>query len=130
VTAKALLDFGPSEPITEQGLRTNVSVGVQYLEAWLRGHGAVPLFNLMEDAATAEISRAQVWQWIRHPRGVLDDGRKVTKDLFRSVLAEELAKVKRFARDKFDTARDLFDRITTDDEFVEFLTLPGYDELN
>ena len=130
VSAKDLLDFGPSEPITEQGLRTNVSVGVQYLEAWLRGHGAVPLFNLMEDAATAEISRAQVWQWIRHPRGVLDDGRKVTKDLFRSVLAEELAKVKRFARDKFDTARDLFDRITTDDEFVEFLTLPGYDELN
>ena len=81
-----LLDFGPSGPITEAGLRTNVSVGVQYLEAWLRGHGAVPIFNLMEDAATAEISRAQVWQWIRHPRGVLSDGRKVTKELFRSVL--------------------------------------------
>ena len=84
VTAADLLDFGPSEPITEQGLRTNVSVGVQYLEAWLRGSGAVPIFNLMEDAATAEISRAQVWQWIRHPRGVLSDGRKVTKELFRS----------------------------------------------
>ena len=82
VSAKDLLDFGPSEPITEQGLRTNVSVGVQYLEAWLRGSGAVPIFNLMEDAATAEISRAQVWQWIRHPRGVLSDGRKVTKELF------------------------------------------------
>ena len=65
VSARDLLDFGPSEPITEEGLRTNVSVGVQYLEAWLRGHGAVPIFNLMEDAATAEISRAQVWQWIR-----------------------------------------------------------------
>ena len=71
VTARDLLDFQPSEPITEAGLRQNVSVGVQYLEAWLRGRGAVPLFNLMEDAATAEISRAQVWQWIRHPRGVL-----------------------------------------------------------
>src|SRR5438067_2708704 len=130
VTARDLLDFSPSEPITEQGLRQNVSVGVQYLEAWLRGHGAVPLFNLMEDAATAEISRAQVWQWIRHPRGVLNDGHKVTKDLFRSVLADELAKVKRFAGDKFDTARELFDKITTDDEFAQFLTLPAYNELD
>ena len=130
VTARDLLDFGPSGPITEAGLRQNISVGVQYLEAWLRGHGAVPLFNLMEDAATAEISRAQVWQWIRHPRGVLDDGRKVTKELFRSVLDAELAKVKRFATDKFDTARELFDRITTDDDFVEFLTLPGYEKLH
>src|SRR6185312_13479099 len=80
VSARDLLDFGPSEPITEKGLRTNVSVGVQYLEAWLRGHGAVPLFNLMEDAATAEISRAQVWQWIRNERGTLNGGRKVTKE--------------------------------------------------
>ena len=84
----------------------------------------------MEDAATAEISRAQVWQWIRHPRGVLNDGHKVTKDLFRSVLADELAKVKRFAGDKFDTARELFDKITTDDEFAQFLTLPAYNELD
>src|SRR5229473_6152086 len=94
VGANDLLDFGPSEPITEQGLRQNVSVGVQYLEAWLRGHGAVPLFNLMEDAATSEISRAQVWQWIRHPRGVVSDVRKVTKELFCSVLDEELGKIK------------------------------------
>jgi len=136
VTAEDLLDFGPSEPITEQGLRTNVSVGVQYLEAWLRGSGAVPIFNLMEDAATAEISRAQVWQWIRHPRGVLSDGRKVTKELFRSVLREELEKIKttvgaaRFEEGKFDTARELFDKITTDEEFVEFLTLPGYEKLD
>jgi malate synthase len=129
VTARDLLDFQPGEPITEQGLRQNVSVGVQYLEAWLRGHGAVPLFNLMEDAATAEISRAQVWQWIRHPRGVLNDGRKVTKELFRRVLGEELAKVKRFNGDKFDVARELFDKITTDDNFAEFLTLPGYEKL-
>ena len=94
MTATDLLDFGPSEPITEQGLRTNISVGVRYLEAWLRGSGAVPIFNLMEDAATAEISRAQVWQWIRHPRGVLSDGRKVTKELFRTVLDQEIGKIK------------------------------------
>jgi malate synthase len=136
VRAKDLLDFGPSEPITEKGLRVNVSVGVQYLEAWLRGSGAVPIFNLMEDAATAEISRAQVWQWIRHPRGVLSDGRKVTKELFRSVLREELEKIKttvgaaRFEKGKFDTARELFDKITTDEEFAEFLTLPGYEKLD
>jgi malate synthase len=130
VAARDLLDFGPSEPITDAGLRQNVSVGVQYLEAWLRGRGAVPLFNLMEDAATAEISRAQVWQWVRNQRGVLDDGRKVTKELFRSVLTEEIGKLKRFSGDEFDTARELFDRITTDDEFAEFLTLPAYDYLD
>src|SRR5260221_442551 len=94
VTAQDLLQFGPEEPITDNGLRTNVSVGVQYLEAWLRGSGAVPIFNLMEDAATAEISRAQVWQWIRSPKGKLDDGRKVTADLFRQTLGEELQKIK------------------------------------
>ena len=84
----------------------------------------------MEDAATAEISRAQVWQWIRNKRGLLDDGRKVTNELFRSVLNEELGKLKRFGGDKFDTARELFDRITTDDHFAEFLTLPAYDYLD
>ena len=136
VTAKDLLDFGPRQPITEQGLRVNISVGVQYLEAWLRGSGAVPIFNLMEDAATAEISRAQIWQWIRHPHGVLSDGRKVTKELFRSVLEEEIEKIKttagaeRFGKGKFETASALFDKITTDEEFVEFLTLPGYEKLN
>jgi malate synthase len=136
VAASDLLAFGPSEPITEQGLRTNVSVGVQYLEAWLRGQGAVPIFNLMEDAATAEISRAQVWQWIRHPEGNLTDGRKVTKELFRTVLNEELEKVKaqigadRFTKGKFNAARNLFDEITTNEEFVEFLTLPGYERLD
>ena len=129
VTAHDLLDFQPSEPITEAGLRQNVSVGVQYLEAWLRGRGAVPLFNLMEDAATAEISRAQVWQWIRNSHGVLSDGRKVTKELFCSVLEEELAKVKAPADNRFNTAQELFARITTDDQFAEFLTLPAYDAL-
>src|SRR2546423_8638495 len=136
VSAKDLLDFGPHGPITEEGLRQNVSVGVQYLEAWLRGHGAVPLFNLMEDAATSEISRAQVWQWIRHPRGKLSDGRKVTKELFGQVLEEELGKINAqlgnavYNKRKFALARDLFAKITTDDEFAEFLTLPAYDCLD
>ncbi|HZS17503.1 MAG TPA: hypothetical protein VFA51_06185, partial [Candidatus Udaeobacter sp.] len=136
VGASDLLDFGPRGPITEQGLRTNVSVGVQYLEAWLRGNGAVPIFNLMEDAATAEISRAQVWQWIRHPDGKLSDGRKVTKELFREVLNEELTKIKqvmgpdRFAKSKFKMAASMFDKMTTDDEFAEFLTLSGYEKFD
>src|SRR6266404_3068239 len=135
VSAKDLLDFAPSEPITEQVLRTNVSVGVQYLEAWLRGHGAVPLFNLMEDAATSEISRAQVWQWIRHPRGVLSDGRKVTADLFRQTLGEELQKIKtsvgeeRFTKGRYVEAAKLFSDLTTSDAYVDFLTLPGYELL-
>ena len=77
--AKDLLDFRPEKPITESGLRANISVGIQYLGAWLAGNGCVPVFNLMEDAATAEISRSQIWQWIRSPKGVLDDGRKVTR---------------------------------------------------
>ena len=135
VSAKDLLDFGPRGPITEAGLRQNVSVGVQYLEAWLRGHGAVPLFNLMEDAATAEISRAQVWQWIRHSDGKLDSGRKVTKQLFGEVLEEELKKIKSqigkstYDKRKFAVAHELFGKITTDDDFAEFLTLPAYEHL-
>lgn len=136
VMAADLLNFGPSEPITEEGLRTNVSVGVQYLEAWLGGSGAVPLFNLMEDAATAEISRAQIWQWIRHPGGRLRDGRKVTTELFQAVLDEELGKIKkhlgeeRYGKRRFALARQLFERITTEDRFPEFLTLSAYEHLN
>jgi malate synthase len=136
VRAADILDFGPDGPITEQGLRTNVSVGVQYVEAWLRGSGAVPIFNLMEDAATAEISRAQIWQWIRSPRGILADGKKVTKEMFRSVLAEELGKIKamvgekRFSSGRYQEAAGLLDEITTNDQFIEFLTLRGYDRLN
>ncbi|HMB84234.1 MAG TPA: hypothetical protein VKI40_09320, partial [Terriglobales bacterium] len=93
----------------------------------------VPVFNLMEDAATAEISRSQIWQWIRSPKGVLDDGRKVTKDLFRSLLAEELPKVKTYLGEagwkagKYGQAAELFAKITTDDNYVEFLTLPAYE---
>jgi malate synthase len=128
VTARQLLDFQPERPITEAGLRNNISVGIQYLGAWLAGNGCVPVYNLMEDAATAEISRSQIWQWIRSPKGVLDDGRKVTTQLFKSLLAEELAKVKAAgAEGKLDEAAQLFERITADDDYVEFLTLPAYE---
>ncbi len=125
----------PEGTITEAGLRTNISVGIQYLESWLRGQGCVPINNLMEDAATAEISRAQVWQWIRHRRGVLNDGRKVTVELFRAIMAEELARIEQalgreeYARRAFVPASELFDSITTSDTFVDFLTIPAYERL-
>jgi malate synthase len=128
VAAKDLLDFQPEKPITEAGLRNNISVGIQYLGAWLAGNGCVPVLNLMEDAATAEISRSQIWQWIRSPMGVLDDGRKVTVELFHALLKEELAKVKAsMSEGKYDEAAKLFERITADDRYVEFLTLPAYE---
>ncbi len=135
ITAADMLKFGPEAPITEQGLRLNINVGIQYLGSWLAGNGCVPVFNLMEDAATAEISRAQIWQWIRSPKGVLDDGRKVTVEMFRTMLPEELAKVRQllgpaYAEGKYEQAAALFDRITTSDEFVEFLTLPAYDQID
>ncbi len=131
-TAKDLLDFQPEQPITEAGLRNNISVGIQYLGAWLAGNGCVPVFNLMEDAATAEISRSQIWQWMRSPKGVLDDGRKVTQEMFRKLLAEELPKVKMHVGDeawnagKYEDAALLFDQLSTGD-YVEFLTLPAYE---
>src|SRR6202021_171474 len=99
-------------------------VGGQYLEAGLGGSGAVPIFNLMEDAATAEISRAQVWQWIRSPKGKLSDGRKVTAELFTIVLGEELKKIEnwlgsdRYRKGRYQDAADLFSKITTSDDFV------------
>jgi malate synthase len=132
VAAMDLLEFKPSAPITEAGLRNNISVGIQYLGAWLAGNGCVPVFNLMEDAATAEISRSQIWQWIRSPKGVLDDGRKVTVDMFRQLLAEELPKVKIYLGDeawkagKYEEGAKLFEKITAGD-YVEFLTLPAYE---
>ncbi|HET6690173.1 MAG TPA: malate synthase A [Miltoncostaeaceae bacterium] len=130
ITAQDLLTFVPEGPITEDGLRLNISVGVQYLGAWLNGIGCVPINNLMEDAATAEISRSQVWQWIHSDRGVLDDGRKVDADLFRALLAEELDKIHEKypenLHEYFDRAAELFDDISTSDEFVDFLTLPAY----
>ncbi|HZD21513.1 MAG TPA: malate synthase A, partial [Burkholderiales bacterium] len=127
VGAEDLLNFKPEKPITEAGLRNNISVGIQYLGAWLAGNGCVPVFNLMEDAATAEISRSQIWQWIRSPKGVLEDGRKVSVELFRQLLDEELAKVKAaYSEGKYDEGAKLFERITSDDKYVEFLTLPAY----
>lgn len=135
VSAKDLLDFKPEAPITEAGLRNNISVGIQYIGAWLAGNGCVPVYNLMEDAATAEISRSQIWQWMRSPKGVLDDGRKVTKDMFRKMLPEELARVRRelgeeaWKAGRYEQAAKLFDEITTSDDYVEFLTLPGYEWL-
>jgi malate synthase len=131
VTAADLLAV-PEGEITEEGLRTNISVGVQYIEAWLGGAGAVPIFNLMEDAATAEISRAQVWQWIRHPKGILNDGRKVTAELFEELLADELLKIKKavggdnYHSGNYQLASELFSKLILDDEFENFLTLPGY----
>ena len=133
-SAKDLLDFQPSQPITEAGLRNNISVGIQYIGAWLAGNGCVPVFNLMEDAATAEISRSQIWQWIRSPKGVLDDGRKVTVELFRELLAAEIPKIKVYlgenawAAGKYTEAAQMFDQMCTG-EYVEFLTLPAYDWL-
>ena len=131
VTARELLDFQPEKPITEAGLRNNISVGIQYLGAWLAGNGCVPVFNLMEDAATAEISRSQIWQWIRSPKGVLDDGRKVTAELFKRLLAEELPKVHAYLGEtayragKYEEGARLFEKLTAG-EYVEFLTLPAY----
>jgi len=125
----------PSGQITEAGLRNNINVGIQYLAAWLGGNGCVPINNLMEDAATAEISRAQIWQWIRHPAGTLQDGRRVDFSLFRKLLQEELDSIRHdtgeaaFARGHFSEAADLFREITESDEFVEFITLPAYARL-
>ena len=130
VAGKDLLDFRPEAPITEAGLRNNINVGIHYLGAWLSGSGAVPIHNLMEDAATAEISRSQVWQWIQSPKGVLDDGRKVTSDMVRAIIPEELAKVKASgAEGQFDRAAQIFETMATGADFTDFLTLPLYEAL-
>jgi len=135
ITARDLLDFQPETPITEAGLRNNISVGIQYIGAWLAGNGCVPVYNLMEDAATAEISRSQIWQWIRSPKGVLDDGRKVSRELVRKFLPEELARVRTLLSEdawkagRYEEAARLFDEITVSDEYVDFLTLSGYELL-
>jgi malate synthase len=134
VTAADLVE-PPKGEITERGLRQNISVGIQYLEAWFRGAGCVPLYNLMEDAATAEISRTQVWQWVHNPRGVLNDGRRVTIDLVRYFMGEELQKIRkeigdaRYDDGKFAEAAALFDRLVCADELADFLTIPAYEIL-
>jgi malate synthase len=134
VAAADLLKL-PTGTITEAGLRTNVSVGVQYMAHWLSGSGCVPLYNLMEDAATAEISRTQLWQWVHHPDGVLGDGRKVDLALFRAVLGEELGRIREavggaaFDAGHYETAARLFDEIVANDSLDEFLTLRAYEYL-
>ncbi len=127
VSASDLLTV-PEGAITEAGLRNNISVSVQYLASWLNGVGCVPIFNLMEDAATAEIARSQIWQWIHHDKGVLSDGRAVTISLFEQLLSEELAKLP--ANDlPYDKAAKMLTDLVSQPEFAEFLTLSGYEQL-
>ena len=132
---KDWLNFIPETPITEAGLRNNINVGIHYLGSWLAGNGCVPIHNLMEDAATAEISRSQVWQWVVSPKGKLDDGRKVTEDMVRGMIAEELAKVKAVVTaqgektETYDQAAVIFDKMSLTPEYPEFLTLPLYEAM-
>ncbi len=130
ITRDQMLEVHPGER-TEAGLRENIRVGIQYIEAWLEGRGAVPLYNLMEDAATAEISRAQIWQWLYHG-AELNDGRKVTPELFKSVLKDEMAKVREaigpavYDKGRFEEATRLFSKMSLSRDFEEFLTIPAY----
>jgi malate synthase len=135
VDAHDLLDLRiPNGQITEGGLRLNVSVGLQYIESWLRGVGAAAIFNLMEDAATAEISRSQVWQWVHHG-ATLAEGPRVTRELVRQIADEELDKIRQstgagFALGRFDEARALFEHVALSEQYVEFLTLPAYEHID
>ncbi len=118
ISAEDLLNIAATEgDITEAGLRNNVSVAIQYIAAWLRGSGAVAIFNLMEDAATSEISRSQIWQWIHHG--------KVTRERVQQITDEEVGNL----GDGYDEARSLFETLIADDDFIEFLTLPAYETL-
>ena len=125
----------PRGDITERGLRHNIDVGIQYLESWLRGSGCVPIYNLMEDAATAEISRSQVWQWVRHG-ACMSDGREITPEVAKNTMADELEKMRRdlgaerFDGGKFQLAARLFEEITTKAELTEFMTLVAYDHID
>lgn len=135
VNAADLLAIPPGN-ITESGLRHNINVAIRYMASWLGGNGCVPIYNLMEDAATAEISRAQIWQWIRHPRGELEDGRRITADMYEQLRDEELAAIRQdvgdqaFAGGHFEEAARLIDGITEEDEFVDFLTLVAYEAID
>lgn len=135
IQAADLLNFQPETPITEAGLRNNIHVGIQYLGAWLAGNGCVPIFNLMEDAATAEISRSQVWQWLHSPKGVLNDGRKVTAELVRQLIQEELPKIRSAVGEvayqaTYTQAAQIFEAMSTQPDFPDFLTLPLYETLH
>jgi malate synthase len=135
VTTANLLQV-PEGRITEQGVRNNISVSLRYLESWLRGSGCVPINNLMEDAATVEISRAQLWQWVHHPDGILNDGRKVTLDMFRQILTEEVAKLtnsigtNHYTVRRIIVASEILNTIVADTQFTEFLTIPAYEYLD
>jgi malate synthase len=126
----------PEGSITEAGLRQNITIAVRYMASWLCGNGCVPINNLMEDAATAEISRAQIWQWIRHPDGRLDDGREITMSLYEKIRDEEMATLLKevgeqaFASGKYRQAAGLLDDIIRDEDFAEFLTLAAYNALD
>ena len=135
VSARDLV--APAEgSITEAGVRGNIAVAIRYLAAWLGGQGCVPINTLMEDAATAEIARAQLWQWIRHDAGRLDDGRDITLELVRQWQRDALEGIRQeagdeaFAAGKFEQAAGLLDEVTADDAFVEFITLPAYSNLD
>lgn len=126
----------PEGTITDHGLWINVSVGLRYLAAWLSGSGSVPIYNLMEDAATAEISRTQLWQWVHHPQGILEDGRKITLDLFRSILAKDLNQIKdelgekAFEEGHYELAADILNKIVSSPQLEDFLTLRAYEYLD
>ncbi|MFN2744857.1 malate synthase A [Bacillus sp. z60-18] len=134
IKATDLLEV-PKGRITEEGVRTNISAGIRYIASWLSGRGAAPIDHLMEDAATAEISRAQLWQWIRHPKGILDDGRKVTAEMVKAMKEEEMQKIigevgkEQYQRDRFEEAGQVFEQLILDDEFAEFLTIPAYEKI-
>ena len=125
IESKDLLTI-PEGQITEEGLRWNVDVGLQYLESWLRGNGCVPIYNLMEDAATAEICRSQVWQWLKHGAH-LSDGRPITQELVHNIIAEQKSKLK---GGRTSEAANIFQRMTTSEDFAEFLTLEAYDYID
>jgi malate synthase len=136
VDAQQLLDLRvPNGEITEAGLRSNISVGIQYIESWLRGTGAAAIFNLMEDAATAEISRSQVWQWVHHG-ATLSSGQRITHELVLQLEEEELEKIRRglsseaSGHNRFEEARQLFEQVALSQAYAEFLTLPAYDHID
>jgi malate synthase len=135
VTAKDLLEV-PQGTITLGGLKNNIDVGIQYLEAWLRGNGCVPIHNLMEDAATAEISRTQVWQWVHHEDAKLDDGTKITAELVKKLIDEQKESYRqslgadKYAKSKFDLATELFEKMSLQDNLEEFLTLEAYNYID
>ncbi len=131
ISAKDLLTV-PEGTITENGLLTNIDVGIQYTESWLRGSGCVPIYNLMEDAATAEISRTQVWQWIHNENSKLEDGRKITLELYRELVPKAIEKIKlsvgekQFQNGKYSNAAELFDKLITNEKLEDFLTINAY----